>query len=367
MGSKLNNIGVYIHIPFCIKKCSYCDFISLPTPQYNDGIVQEYITAVTTELEAKLRNNDSYIDTIYFGGGTPSILKISQLERIIELVFTKGKLSQKCEITIEANPETINKTILNHYLAIGINRLSIGIQTLIEKELKILGRIYDSKTAIQAAHIAATSKFHNYSFDILYGIPSQTYATLRETLKELLKFKPTHISAYELTLDNNTWLDKSIKKGYVTLPAVEKILRMQKIIIKYLKDVGLKRYEVSNYAKTGYECLHNLHYWNYDDYIGVGLSASGFLNGTRYTNTSSLCDYLKRVRENQFPVEYCEELTEEQINLEKLMLRLRLVKPLPKKLLEKMFIKGLGKYLNRWGFLNTSGFASLNYITTELM
>lgn len=366
MGVITKPIGLYIHFPFCIKKCSYCDFISYPVNN-SVSLFDFYINALIQELRLCLNSKHFSIDTIYFGGGTPSLLSAAQLEKLISFIFKNASISSRCEISIESNPETINKSILDEYYSLGINRISLGIQSCVDHELKTLGRIYNKDIAINAARLIAKSKFRNFNFDIMYGIPTQTFASLKSTLRQILQFRPTHISAYELTLNNNTRLDNQINKNVFKLPSTSKVLRMQEIILQKLQDFSLTRYEVSNYSLKGYQCKHNLHYWNNDEYIACGVAASGYLCNQRYTNTDNYEDYFRKLDNQEKPIAQIETLSESQINTEKIMLQLRLVKPLTYEIIKKMISLGLLKYINKSKFLNFSGFAALNHITTELI
>ena len=366
MGAIIKPIGLYLHFPFCIKKCSYCDFVSYPIIN-SEPRFDVYIDALIEELKLYLTCNSYSIDTIYIGGGTPSLLSAAQLEKILSNIYKHASISKHCEISIESNPETITITKLNEYYSIGINRISLGIQSCIDSELKTLGRIYNNEVAINAARLIAKSNFHNFNFDLMYGIPTQTFASLKSTLRQIMQFHPTHISAYELTLNNSTRLDRLVKNNILRLPSTNKILRMQEIILEKLQDNSLTRYEVSSYCKNGYQCQHNLHYWNNEEYIACGIAASGYLNNQRYTNTENCKEYTKKLEYQQKPITQIETLTESQLNTERIMLSLRLVNPLTKEIIKKMLARGLSKYINKNGCLNFNGFAALNHITTELI
>ena len=274
--------GLYIHIPFCIKKCKYCAFHSLP---YNSELVKQYIVSLKKEAELRKETFGKTFDTVYIGGGTPSVLKISELLDILKIINYNFNLSPR-EFTIELNPGTVNREKLTWYRSVGINRLSIGVQSLNDKELEYLGRIHTGSQAVECFKDARFVGFKNISIDLIYGIPIQDRNSWHSTLNVITALYPEHISSYSLSYEPDTPLygEKPMKEDLEE--------KLYYYMIEYLKDKGYEQYEISSFATSGYKSRHNMNYWNGGIYLGLGPSAHSFDGTHRYANPE-LFDYIK--------------------------------------------------------------------------
>lgn len=290
---------LYIHIPFCVKKCDYCDFLSFAADEQTQ---KSYVTALQKELAfygAKYK--DRRITTIFIGGGTPSWLKEDYMQAIMETVYHYFSVEQDAEITIECNPGTITEHKFEVYRRIGINRLSIGLQSVHNEELKILGRIHTFEQFLKTYDMARKHGFSNINIDLMSSLPGQTPEIFCDSLYQVLKLKPEHISAYSLIIEKGTpfyelYRFDAVKQaaGMQTesLPTEEEEYQTTKMTQHILKEAGYHWYEISNFAKPGYECRHNIGYWKRVDYLGVGLGASSLIDNVRYSNTRDLYTYL---------------------------------------------------------------------------
>jgi len=284
---KADKIGIYIHIPFCKRKCNYCDFCSF-TPSETSKI-HEYIEALTKEIKS-FDGQGISADTVFFGGGTPTILTADELSFILNQVKESFEITPDAEITLEANPGTVTKDKLQKCKDSGFNRISFGLQSIHENELKILGRIHtfsDFKASFEAARSVG---FSNINVDLMYGIPEQTLSSFLESIKVVSALSPEHISAYSLILEEGTPLYS--RRNELCLPSEDEECEMYFSLTKALSDAGYEHYEISNYAKSGYRCNHNLKYWNDEEYIGLGLNSHSYFSGIRFFNTSDFSDYL---------------------------------------------------------------------------
>lgn len=290
---------LYIHIPFCVKKCDYCDFLSFAADEQTQ---KSYVAALQKELAfygAKYK--DRRITTIFIGGGTPSWLKEDYMQAIMETVYHYFSVEQDAEITIECNPGTITEHKFEVYRRIGINRLSIGLQSVHNEELKILGRIHTFEQFLKTYDMARKHGFSNINIDLMSSLPGQTPEIFCDSLYQVLKLKPEHISAYSLIIEKGTpfyelYRFDAVKQaaGMQTesLPTEEEEYQATKMTQHILKEAGYHWYEISNFAKPGYECRHNIGYWKRVDYLGVGLGASSLIDNVRYSNTRDLYTYL---------------------------------------------------------------------------
>ncbi|MBQ7763997.1 radical SAM family heme chaperone HemW [bacterium] len=295
--------SVYIHIPFCKQKCKYCSFISFPCTEKILG----YVFSLFKEIDTNYAGED--IETLYFGGGTPSLLEIQHLKKIIN----KFKLASNCEITLELNPDDASLEYLKSLKDIGINRLSIGSQTFNDGILKLIGRRHDSKQIIKAVEFAKTAGFDNISLDLIYGLPTQTIETLHKDLEIFTQLDIQHISTYGLKLEEDSYWGKNPPKN---LPDDDIQADMYLEINNYLNPKGYKRYEISNFAIDGYESKHNLNYWNNNEYYGFGVSAHGYIDGIRYSNYSTIEDYMNNpAQHSNGHIQTLEEMLEEEIFL----------------------------------------------------
>lgn len=313
--------GIYIHIPFCRQKCSYCDFVSFPD---KIGYAEAYMACVYKEL--KMRGEElkgRVFDTVYFGGGTPSYIPpkliLGAMNRIREC-FT---LSENPEITLELNPGTIGEEKVKIYEKAGINRFSIGLQTAIDEQLEDLGRIHTARDYVYATKLL---KGKNFSTDIMLGLKKQTKEDVRKTVELASACGSSHISMYALTVEDGTPIYTDYLNG--ELPDSDEVADLYDYGRALLAEKGYKRYEISNFCKEGFESRHNMNYWQRGEYIGVGLAASSFMNGKRFTNTFNLDDYMKCVISGFFPAVDCEEVSETDAKFEKVMLALRTSKGL---------------------------------------
>ena len=316
-------LGVYVHIPFCTKKCSYCDFVSYPN-QYEKQ--EEYVKKMIKEIEEDRRLlEDNEITTIYFGGGTPSSIKPELIKKILEkiLKYRKIEKNNKVEITIEVNPGTVTKNNLQLYKNCGINRISIGLQSTKDSLLKKIGRIHNYKQFLDTYNWAREVGFENINVDLMLGLPNQTISYLKESLEKVTKLNPNHISVYSLIIEEGTEIERKISKGEIVLPDEAEERNQYHYTKNFLELKGYKHYEISNFAKTGFESKHNLNCWKQKQYIGFGLAAHSYINGTRYSNTCNLEEYLQRTSKSIKKIE--EKQTKEDMQKEYMLLGLRIL------------------------------------------
>ena len=291
---KNNEIGVYVHIPFCKKKCDYCDFISYCN---KDNLIEDYVQAVKAEIQTQ--NIKPEITTIYIGGGTPSYIDSKYIIEILEKIKEKN-VSSNAEITIEVNPGTVTKEKLEDYIKSGINRISIGLQTTNDELLKQIGRIHNFTQFLETYKLAKKVGFKNINVDLMLGLPNQRIKDLKESLEQIIKLKPKHISVYSLIVENGTPIANKIEKGEMQLPDEELERNMYWFVKNTLELNGFIHYEISNFAKKGYESKHNLNCWNQKEYIGIGASAHSYRDITRYSNTENIEEYIENVNNGNF-------------------------------------------------------------------
>ncbi len=282
-----NSSGLYIHIPFCIKKCAYCDF-----PSYSgcDEYFEKYIDALLFETR-KYRGEK--IDTVFIGGGTPTVLSETLLEKLLAGINESFDILPEAEFSAEANPGTVTEEKLAILKSGGVNRLSIGVQSFDNKELEILGRIHDSQTALETVE-AAQRYFDNVNIDIMTAIPRQTEKSLMNTLKTAVATGVNHMSCYSLIVEEGTPFYSMYENGTLFLCSEDEDREMFETLCSYMKNQGFERYEISNFAKPGKRCRHNMKYWNTEDYIGIGAAAHSCVEGKRFYNTADLRKYIKQ-------------------------------------------------------------------------
>lgn len=286
-----NQLGIYIHIPFCVQKCVYCDFLSAPA---TNDVKIKYIEALKKEIELVGLNNkekDIEVNSIFFGGGTPSCIDPELIQSVLDTIKNNFRVNEFAEITIECNPGTLSEDKAYSYRNAGINRISFGLQSCDDKELKMLGRIHDFDDFRDSFRMARNYGFNNINVDLMTGLPGQTKESLLKTLKTALAFKPEHISAYGLILEEGTVLFDRINE-YPPIPSDELDRQMYDITRKSFIKSGYVQYEISNYAKPGYECIHNLKYWNREEYLGFGIGAASFIDEKRYSNITDINSYI---------------------------------------------------------------------------
>ena len=291
---KNNEIGVYVHIPFCKKKCDYCDFISYCN---KDNLIYDYVQAVKAEIQSQ--NIKPEITTIYIGGGTPSYIDSKYIIEILEKIKEKN-VSSNAEITIEVNPGTVTKEKLEDYIKNGINRISIGLQTTNDELLKQIGRIHNFTQFLETYKLAKKVGFKNINVDLILGLPNQRIKDLKESLEQIIKLKPKHISVYSLIVEDGTPIANKIEKGEMQLPDEELERNMYWFVKNTLELNGFIHYEISNFAKKGYESKHNLNCWKQKEYIGIGASAHSYRDITRYSNTENIEEYIENVNNGNF-------------------------------------------------------------------
>lgn len=299
-----NNLELYIHMPFCVKKCAYCDFLSF-SADTNTQI--QYVHAMLNEIRFYGQRMGGYqVSTIYIGGGTPSWLEPELLTAVMEQIYKSFQVREDAEISIECNPGTVTTAKLQAYRRAGINRLSIGLQSTDNAELKTLGRIHTYEQFLKTYELARNEGFSNINVDIMSGLPHQTVDSFISTLQKVLRLKPEHISAYSLIIEKGTPFYEKYKFDMVRqeagmkteeLPTEDETYQMLKLTQQMLAAAGYGRYEISNYARPGYACLHNIGYWTRANYLGLGLGAASLIDNVRYSNTRELYEYMEICRE----------------------------------------------------------------------
>lgn len=303
----MKNLGIYIHIPFCVKKCDYCDFISYCDKK---NLIEAYIEKLKEEITNNLDNKEYTVKTIYIGGGTPSSIDSKYIVDIMNTIKTNvGALSARntnkeyqtaplnndTEITIEVNPGTVTENKLLDYKNAGINRLSIGLQETSHKLLKQIGRIHTYEEFLGTYNLARKVGFKNINVDLMIGLPNQNIANIKDSLQKIINLNPEHISVYSLILEEGTKLYKKYEEKQIELPDEELERNMYWYVKNTLENNGYIHYEISNFAKPGYESKHNVSCWNQEEYIGFGVAAHSYINGARYSNTTNIEEYIRNV------------------------------------------------------------------------
>lgn len=312
-----DRIGLYVHIPFCVSKCNYCDFASFANVDSEKR--RRYVDRLCDEILAYSKRGRYTVDSVFFGGGTPSLLTPKELEKIFEAINESFKIEDGAEITLEANPKTLTCDFVRCANSLGVNRASLGLQSIHKNELKFLGRIHTYDDFLLSYDMLSKGDIDNVNVDLMYGIPEQNQGSFKATLEAVAGIRPKHISAYGLIVEEGTPFFKM--KDKLPIPTEDEEADMYYMADEYLGSLGYRHYEISNYAQRGFESRHNLKYWHDEEYIGVGLSAHSYLSSERYSNTSLLDEYLRG-----YGVQYqCKEvLTEADTEYEYAMMRLRL-------------------------------------------
>ena len=315
-------LGLYIHIPFCISKCKYCDFNSY---KLNLDEKRKYLNALQKEMKFyKEEVRGKEIDTIFIGGGTPSILNQDEIKFLFDNIKNNFNIKNNAEITMECNPGTLTLNKLRIMKECGVNRLSIGLQAVQNSHLEYIGRIHTYEEFEENYYQAKKVGFENINIDLMYALPNQSKKDWIETLGKIVKLNPTHISAYSLILEEDTELFNMYERKEFELLDEETDIEMYEYTINYLKSYGYNQYEISNYAKEGFECKHNILYWKCKNYIGLGASASGYLNETRYNNLCELKKYENTINTGKKPIEWEEKLSIKDKVEESIFLGLRM-------------------------------------------
>jgi len=305
------NIGLYIHLPFCQRKCSYCGFLSLANqPQ---TLIQQYLTNLLVESNLQfdelernkdISETDQYIiDTIYIGGGTPSLINGKDMITLLEGIRKKWPITETAEITMESNPNSLTAENMHAYLKAGVNRLSIGVQSFDDAILEEIGRLHDAKSAVSAVGMAKDAGFANINIDLMFGLPGQTLQQWEATLHTAVSLEPTHLSLYTLQIEEGTKLYHDYKADKLPMVDLDVDRACYHYAINYLKSNGYNQYEISNFAKENYVCKHNLKYWSLDDFLGIGINASSCLAGRRWRNLTDLNQWTSQIENRQLPID----------------------------------------------------------------
>ena len=302
----MKNLELYIHIPFCMKKCAYCDFLSFPCDEKTQVA---YADALIREIEyygPKMKNY--VVSTIFVGGGTPTWLNEEKMAEIFDAITTYFQVSNEAEITMECNPGTVTPAKLNLYKKIGVNRLSIGLQSADDTELQLLGRIHTFEMFLKTYEMARNAGFKNINVDLMSGIPYQTAEKFLHTLQKVVRLKPEHISVYSLIIEKGTPFYDTYQsdlelqeagKPTQMLPTEDEVYRIIKLTQQYLTKTGYEQYEISNFAQPDFECTHNIGYWTRENYLGLGIGAASLLDNIRYTNISEMETYIEKTKQIQ--------------------------------------------------------------------
>ena len=382
--STLGDMGLYVHIPFCKQKCMYCDFPAYQNLQdyyetYVYALVQEMDLWVSEHPESKERS----IDTIYFGGGTPTELSIQQLQMIIDKIKSTFTIDENCHMTIESNPGEVDLQYLTKLVKLGFNRISFGVQTFDDKALTMLHRSHDGEKAIQAVYDAKEAGFTDINIDLIYGLPRQTLEDIQHNLNIVKDLPINHISTYGLQVEVGTYLYHLVQKNLISIPSESIDESMYDTMMAGLKELGFERYEISNFAKANSYSRHNLKYWHYIDYLGFGAGAHSFYDGIRRSNNRNVMPYIQSVDRYIMPTIDTETITVERAQEDFCFLALRTkwgldeqkfedrfgvsVHNLFGNILEDLVTKGLLEYQNGSYHLSSEGAKHGNYVFSQFI
>ncbi|MTI81491.1 MAG: oxygen-independent coproporphyrinogen III oxidase [Firmicutes bacterium] len=318
------SLGLYIHVPFCLRKCRYCDFVSYA---YNRNDAELYLNALNREMEYYAQRRLDF-NTVFIGGGTPSILETDHLERLLYSARQHFQWTEDAEVTMEANPGTLTEEKLYVMRRMGVNRLSLGVQACQQSLLNTLGRLHDYQQVIQAVQIARVVGFNNINIDLIFGIPGQTLHQWQKTLATVMNLQPEHLSCYSLQLEEGTPLAEAVAKGKINACPEELELQMYNDVIDFLIKKDYQHYEISNFSKPGFNCEHNITYWKNNQYLGVGPAAHSHMQMQRWSNTTELRQYANNLMDNDLPVVERHHLTRQDAMSETVFMGLRLIKGL---------------------------------------
>ncbi len=335
----MKSISIYLHIPFCVRKCSYCDFVSYSAKPFeeNHGI-NRYFDAIKQELIRYKEKLSTYeVATIYLGGGTPSAVDGRLIHDLLIMIRASLNVTNDAEITIEVNPGTLTHDKLNHYKAAGINRVSMGLQTTNDQLLETIGRIHSTNDFITSYHALRDAGFNNISLDLMFGLPGQTLSDIDRAIKLIDQLKPQHVSAYSLKIEEGTPLFDAYEKGSVQLPSEELERETYHRINSKLRELGIYQYELSNYALPGWESKHNTVYWENKPYLGVGVSSHSKLDDVRFSNTSNIREYMDSIQKGESVIIDSEPIDAEEDLFESIILGLRLNKGIQIDLLNERY------------------------------
>jgi len=332
-------MGLYVHIPFCNKKCDYCDFVSYSMDRKAQ---QLYLEGLFTEIDMLKREfQDKVFNSLYIGGGTPSIVYEGFIASLSRKIFSSFHFEPKPEFTIEVNPSSFTRTKFFEYVESGVNRISVGVQCLDSKLLQQHGRVQSVDHVRDTFEILRDARFHNVSSDVMIGLPGQSTGSVVDTVKYLAENNVKHISLYTLQIEKHTMLYNKFRKGKITPMKDKKIVNIYEKVYKYLNGEGFFRYEVSNYAKPCFESRHNQKYWNGTEYLGLGVSAHSYVDGYRYYNTKRLDTYIDKMEQGKSAVYAKEYVSQSERRTERIMLALRTIKGLNLAQFEEEFHENL--------------------------
>ncbi len=319
----MKEVGIYIHIPFCKKKCEYCDFFSYSG---KENLIPRYVEAILKNIEKEKNTLKNYkINTIYIGGGTPSFIDSKYIVKIIEKLKESFNIISKAEITIEINPGTINEKKIIDYKKLGINRISIGLQAVQNELLKMLGRIHSYDGFLNTYNLVKENGFENINIDLMIGLPNQTIQNVKQSLNEVIKLNPKHISVYSLIVEPGTNIEDKINKGILTLPKDDVERKMYYIVKEILKKNNYEHYEISNFGKKGFYSNHNMNCWNQEQYLGFGAGSHSYFENKRYSLIDDIELYIENIENCEFDKNIIvhEIQTEEEKRKEYMLLGLR--------------------------------------------
>ena len=319
----MKEVGIYIHIPFCKKKCEYCDFFSYSG---KENLIPRYVEAILKNIEKEKNTLKNYkINTIYIGGGTPSFIDSKYIVKIIEKLKESFNIISKAEITIEINPGTINEKKIIDYKKLGINRISIGLQAVQNELLKMLGRIHSYEEFLNTYNLVKENGFENINIDLMIGLPNQTIQNVKQSLNEVIKLNPKHISVYSLIVEPGTNIEDKINKGILTLPKDDVERKMYYIVKEILKKNNYEHYEISNFGKKGFYSNHNMNCWNQEQYLGFGAGSHSYFENKRYSLIDDIELYIENIENCEFDKNIIvhEIQTEEEKRKEYMLLGLR--------------------------------------------
>ena len=315
----MEKIGIYIHIPFCKKKCFYCDFTAFPNLESR---IDSYFENLKKEIKLYQKNMYIKVDSIYIGGGTPTYVDYKYIEEIVDLL-KKFDLSQLKEFTIEANPNSLTLEKLKAYKSFGINRISLGVQSFDDEVLEKIGRDHNKEIVLNDIENIRKAGFNNLSLDMILNLPGGNFSSIKKDLNLLKKINPEHLSYYSLILEKGSYFYSLYKKDKLKLMDDDLERDIFSYIEEYLKKIGLNRYEISNFSKKGFESYHNKKYWSEGGYLAFGLGASGFLSNVRYNNVKNFVKYEKLINEEKYPIEEKEFISKEEREKEYIIFKLR--------------------------------------------
>lgn len=317
----MKNLGIYVHIPFCDRICSYCDFTAFQGASLK---IEDYINAIREEIKLKT-TKDYLVDSVFIGGGTPSFIDEKYIFYILEDLKKYFNISKTAEITIETNPNTFDYDKIKRYKDYGINRISVGVQSLNDKILNILGRNHKAKDVFKAIEIIKCFDF-SINLDFIFGVFNQTLEDVLLDLEEIRKINPDHISYYSLIIEEKTRLKSLLDRGKINLINEDLERKMYEIICEKLESFNIFQYEISNFSKKNKQSIHNKKYWNCKEYIGIGLCSHSYLDGKRFSNTLNFSKYIKSLNEKKVPIDFIENLTEKDKKFEYIIMNMRLLK-----------------------------------------